>query len=143
MLSWFLWSTSGCIIEVFYLKPEFDYLCGCMVQFFEHGTPQQRRDLAKELVGHVLVLSLQMYGCRVIQKVLANICTFWSFTSCILYFGANQEVISRLAFNWIHIHFYPAQRGNQVQYWCECGLDLYVFALRYREMSETCVALQS
>lgn len=40
-----------------------------LVQFFEHGTQQQRRDLASQLVGHVLVLSLQMYGCRVIQKV--------------------------------------------------------------------------
>lgn len=38
-------------------------------QFFEHGTQQQRRELASQLVGHVLVLSLQMYGCRVIQKV--------------------------------------------------------------------------
>ena len=38
-------------------------------QFFEHGTREQRRELASELVGHVLVLSLQMYGCRVIQKV--------------------------------------------------------------------------
>lgn len=76
------------------------YLCDCMVQFFEHGTQQQRRDLAKELVGHVLVLSLQMYGCRVIQKVLANSCTFWSFTSSIFYFRANQEVKSRLSLNW-------------------------------------------
>lgn len=38
-------------------------------QFFEHGTPPQRRELAKQLQGHVLALSLQMYGCRVIQKV--------------------------------------------------------------------------
>ena len=30
----------------------------------------QRRDMAKQLVGHVLPLSLQMYGCRVIQKAL-------------------------------------------------------------------------
>jgi pumilio RNA-binding family len=40
------------------------------MQFFEHGTSQQRSDLANQLVGHVLVLSLQMYGCRVIQKAL-------------------------------------------------------------------------
>ncbi len=50
------------------------------VQFFEHGTPQQRRDLANQLVGHVLVLSLQMYGCRVIQKVFANDCVS---TNCV------------------------------------------------------------
>jgi pumilio RNA-binding family len=43
--------------------------CVDMGQFFEHGTQQQRRELASQLVGHVLVLSLQMYGCRVIQKV--------------------------------------------------------------------------
>jgi len=43
------------------------------LQFFEHGTREQRRDLATKLVGHVLPLSLQMYGCRVIQKVLFNL----------------------------------------------------------------------
>jgi len=39
------------------------------VQFFEHGTESQRKELASQLSGHVLPLSLQMYGCRVIQKV--------------------------------------------------------------------------
>ena len=43
---------------------------GVYVQFFEHGLPSQRRELANKLFGHVLTLSLQMYGCRVIQKVL-------------------------------------------------------------------------
>jgi len=38
-------------------------------KFFEHGTPEQKRILGDKLVGHVLELSLQMYGCRVIQKV--------------------------------------------------------------------------
>lgn len=40
------------------------------MQFFEHGLPSHRRELANKLFGHVLTLSLQMYGCRVIQKVL-------------------------------------------------------------------------
>lgn len=40
-----------------------------LVQFFEHGMASQRRELASILFGHVLTLSLQMYGCRVIQKV--------------------------------------------------------------------------
>lgn len=40
------------------------------LQFFEHGLASQRRELAGKLFGHVLTLSLQMYGCRVIQKVL-------------------------------------------------------------------------
>lgn len=31
----------------------------------------QRRELANKLIGNVLTLSLQMYGCRVIQKVKA------------------------------------------------------------------------
>ena len=39
------------------------------LQFFEHGSTEQRSELAEQLVGHVLNLSLQMYGCRVIQKV--------------------------------------------------------------------------
>ena len=38
-------------------------------QFFEHGLPAQRRELAEKLFDNVLALSLQMYGCRVIQKV--------------------------------------------------------------------------
>jgi len=38
-------------------------------QFFEHGLASQRRELANKLFEHVLTLSLQMYGCRVIQKV--------------------------------------------------------------------------
>lgn len=40
------------------------------LQFFEHGTVAQIRELANHLIGNVLTLSLQMYGCRVIQKVL-------------------------------------------------------------------------
>lgn len=40
------------------------------MQMFEHGDSEQRRDLAKKLAGHVLTLSLQIYGCRVFQKVI-------------------------------------------------------------------------
>jgi len=39
-------------------------------KFFEHGTVDQIRQLGTVLEGHVLNLSLQMYGCRVIQKLL-------------------------------------------------------------------------
>lgn len=42
-------------------------------QFFEHGMASQRRELADKLFGHVLSLSLQMYGCRVIQKVASSL----------------------------------------------------------------------
>jgi pumilio RNA-binding family len=39
-------------------------------KFFEHGSPTQIKELADQLIGRVLALSLQMYGCRVIQKVV-------------------------------------------------------------------------
>lgn len=39
------------------------------LQFFEYGSPEQRKELADQLIGQMLPLSLQMYGCRVIQKV--------------------------------------------------------------------------
>lgn len=45
------------------------YLFFCVLQFFEYGSPDQRKELANQLTGKVLPLSLQMYGCRVIQKV--------------------------------------------------------------------------
>lgn len=61
------------------------------VQFFEHGLVSQRRELANKLFGHVLNLSLQMYGCRVIQKVLLD--NLWysvfeqSFVTTILFYS--------------------------------------------------------
>lgn len=39
------------------------------LQFFEYGSPEQRKELADKLSGQILNFSLQMYGCRVIQKV--------------------------------------------------------------------------
>lgn len=39
-------------------------------KFFEFGTPEQKVELVRRLRNHVLPLSLQMYGCRVIQKAL-------------------------------------------------------------------------
>ncbi|KAJ0048014.1 hypothetical protein Pint_16851 [Pistacia integerrima] len=41
--------------------------------FFEHGSPEQMKELAEKLVGQMLPLILQMYGCRVIQKALEAI----------------------------------------------------------------------
>lgn len=38
-------------------------------QFFEYGNTSQRKELADQLMGQIVPLSLQMYGCRVIQKV--------------------------------------------------------------------------
>jgi mRNA-binding protein PUF3 len=38
-------------------------------KFFEHGDQTQKRTLANRMKGHVVHLSMQMYGCRVVQKV--------------------------------------------------------------------------
>ena len=38
-------------------------------QFFEFATESQLSQLADKLNGHILNLSFQMYGCRVVQKV--------------------------------------------------------------------------
>ncbi len=38
-------------------------------KFFEHGNQSQKKVLANQMKNHVLALSLQMYGCRVVQKV--------------------------------------------------------------------------
>jgi mRNA-binding protein PUF3 len=38
-------------------------------KFFEHGDQNQKKILANKMKGRVLDLSLQMYGCRVVQKV--------------------------------------------------------------------------
>ena len=38
-------------------------------KFFEHGSPEQKEKLAVNMEGQILALSLQMYGCRVVQKV--------------------------------------------------------------------------
>ena len=38
-------------------------------KLFEHGSQAQKKVLAHQMKGHVYDLSLQMYGCRVVQKV--------------------------------------------------------------------------
>lgn len=38
-------------------------------KFFEHGNQSQKKILANQMKGRILTLSLQMYGCRVVQKV--------------------------------------------------------------------------
>ena len=57
------------IVAVLYL---FLTQCSVFSQFFEHGSTAQIKESAGQLIGRVLALSLQMYGCRVIQKVLVN-----------------------------------------------------------------------
>lgn len=38
-------------------------------KFFEHGNQGQKKTLAGQMKSHILTLSMQMYGCRVVQKV--------------------------------------------------------------------------
>lgn len=38
-------------------------------KLFEHGNQAQKKILANQMKGHVMTLSTQMYGCRVVQKV--------------------------------------------------------------------------
>jgi hypothetical protein len=38
-------------------------------KLFEHGNQVQKRVLAEQMKNHVVELSMQMYGCRVVQKV--------------------------------------------------------------------------
>jgi len=40
-------------------------------KFIEHGTLEQRRAFVRALRGHVFLLSLQMYGTRVVQRLLS------------------------------------------------------------------------
>jgi hypothetical protein len=48
---------------------------------------EQRTELANKLVGHVLNLSLQMYGCRVIQKVGMHYLRTYLFKNVLRYQG--------------------------------------------------------
>lgn len=38
-------------------------------KLFEHGSQAQKKILANQMKGHIITLSTQMYGCRVVQKV--------------------------------------------------------------------------
>ncbi|XP_016462945.1 pumilio homolog 5 isoform X2 [Nicotiana tabacum] len=54
-------------------------------KFFEHGSHEQRKMLACQLKGQMLPLSLQMYGCRVIQKRVLERCSENSQSQCIVH----------------------------------------------------------
>ena len=43
------------------------------LRFFEHGDRTHKKILANNMKGQVLNLSLQMYGCRVVQKALDHV----------------------------------------------------------------------
>jgi len=42
-------------------------------KLYEFGTPKMKKDLKGTLKGNMLLLSLQMYGCRVVQKALESL----------------------------------------------------------------------
>ncbi len=44
-------------------------------KLFEYGTPEQCETLALLLSGQSVQLSMQMYGCRVVQKALEYVST--------------------------------------------------------------------
>lgn len=75
-------SLSLLVLTYFFYTAFFLQFSWFFFQFFEHGSATQRRELADQLNGHVLQLSLQMYGCRVIQKVfLVRLCMIVMFIS--------------------------------------------------------------
>ena len=57
-------------------------------KFFEHGSDEQRERLADTLTTNVLTLSLQMYGCRVVQKVRVSSLPGLHAAAAVLMFGA-------------------------------------------------------
>ena len=60
-------------------------------KFLEHGASEQRTALAERLRGQVLGLSMQMYGCRVIQKAL-EVCAVLSLLSCYWHLDVTSEL---------------------------------------------------
>jgi pumilio RNA-binding family len=42
-------------------------------KLLDYGTVDQKRELAAAVQGHMLELSLHMYGCRVVQKVISEV----------------------------------------------------------------------
>ena len=49
-------------------------------KLFEHGNQSQKKVLANQMKGHMVALSTQMYGCRVVQKVGQYLLRFMTFT---------------------------------------------------------------
>lgn len=51
-------------------------------KFFDFGTDYQKKILASKLQGHVFLLSTHSYGCRVIQKALDSIPSYYQVGVC-------------------------------------------------------------
>lgn len=86
-------------------------------KLFDNGSPAQRENLASFLVGHAVQLSLQMYGCRVVQKALeyASIDTLIALVS---EFGGQVRLSCMASISTpvrFHLDFPPSRRGISIQ----------------------------
>lgn len=74
--------------------------------------PSQRRELANKLLGNVLTLSLQMYGCRVIQKVRALLSNevFLLYNSVIILLISNLSAKAVSFLTRSDVHFFPISK---------------------------------
>ena len=50
----------------------YSFSCQVIQKFFERGTRKQKSALFSAMEGHFLPLSMQTYGCRVVQKVCVD-----------------------------------------------------------------------
>jgi mRNA-binding protein PUF3 len=62
-------------------------------KLFEHGNQSQKKILANNMRGHVLALSTQMYGCRVVQKALEHVLTDQQAVMVKELDGPNKQVL--------------------------------------------------
>lgn len=60
-------------------------------KLFEHGNQSQKKILANQMKGHVLALSTQMYGCRVVQKVLPGVRFFLAISTNFIGTGTHPD----------------------------------------------------
>lgn len=44
-----------------------------MQKYFEYGSIEQKQILLQKMLGHIYELSLQTYGCRVVQRALESL----------------------------------------------------------------------
>lgn len=76
-------------------------------KLFDNGSPKQREALASFLVGHAVQLSLQMYGCRVVQKAL-------EFASIDTLIALVSEFSGQVCFSsGVYVRASPASRSNE------------------------------
>ena len=70
-------------------------------KFLELGTPEQKETLNGIIIKNVIALSLQMYGCRVVQKALE-----------VMTYGQQKDIVQHLDGNVVKL--IKDQNGNHV-----------------------------